>query len=142
MLVCRLRFPNTVVQASFVSSLGFLQVARRTCSQVPGGCRSARRMAGVDGAIEQFQIHASKLFAQAEDAVTGAAGAILMPFIKPADSFVPEGDGLDSEDEEEARQCKTCKCIEESRSRCRWDKCRNELPCIGRLGCWLCALTM
>jgi hypothetical protein len=82
-------------------------------------------MVDVDGAIESFQIHASKLFAQAEDAVTGAAGAILMPFIKPADSFIPEGDGLDSEDEEDARQSKTLCMFGKQISTCSRDILRS-----------------
>jgi hypothetical protein len=55
----------------------------------------------VDHAIEQLQISTTNFFTSAEDAMTGAAAAIFMPFIKPVDAFIPEGDGLDSDEEEE-----------------------------------------
>jgi len=80
-----------------------------------------RRM--VDAAIEEMHTNLSRFWTKTEDTLAGAGAAILMPFIQPLESFKPDGEGLESDDDDAedvtgwmrtSLQCRPC-----GRRRCR-----------------------
>lgn len=54
----------------------------------------------VDAAIQEMHTNLSRFWTKAEDTVAGAGAAILMPFIQPLENFKPDGEGLESDDDD------------------------------------------
>ena len=54
----------------------------------------------VDAAIEEMHTNLSRFWTKTEDTLAGAGAAILMPFIQPLESFKPDGEGLESDDDD------------------------------------------
>mmetsp|Transcript_50 Transcript_50/g.159 ORF Transcript_50/g.159 Transcript_50/m.159 type:complete len:403 (+) Transcript_50:126-1334(+) len=55
----------------------------------------------VDAAIEEAQTGLSTFWTKTEDTIAGLGASIFMPFIKPLETFKPDGEGLDSDSEDE-----------------------------------------